>query len=178
MAPAVNLDIRSSTTDASSKLLLGNSDKSYDLFFKSGNTTANPSISFKGGNALRFMKWDGGLIELMRIKNDGSVGIGITDPRAGLHVDDTNGVLFTRTYGEGEIPVEVGGTRMMWYPAKAAFRVGRDDKAKWTNDNIGEYSVAMGRSPQASGDHSTALGYWTDAYGCYSTSFGILYSCT
>ncbi|MCK5839390.1 MAG: hypothetical protein KAG99_06045 [Bacteroidales bacterium] len=173
ITPAVNLDIRSSSTASVSRILLGNSDNSTNLFLNSGHETANPYISFKGGTALRFVRYDGGINELMRIQSDGNVGIGTTDPVTGLHVDDTNGVLFTGTYGEGEIPVEGTGTRMMWYPAKAAFRVGRVFSENWDNNNIGDYSVALGCNTKANGNYSTAMGSGTNATGDYSTAIGL-----
>ncbi len=61
---------------------------------------------------------------------------------------------------------------MMWYPAKAAFRVGRVLNENWDNDSIGHYSVAMGRDTKAKGSFSTAMGFSTEATGNYSTALG------
>ena len=78
--PEVNLDIRSNSTATTSMFLLGNSDNTTNLFFNSGHESGNPYISFKGMNALRFIRYDEGLNELMRIQSDGRVGIGTDTP--------------------------------------------------------------------------------------------------
>ncbi len=74
--------------------------------------------------------------------------------------------------GPGEIPAEGGGARMMWYPAKAAFRVGEVGSNQWDDANIGLRSVAFGSSPIASGRSATAMGFGTDAIGDGSTAMG------
>lgn len=56
------------------------------------------------------------------------------------------------------IPVEGSGTRMLWYPEKAAFRAGYINGTQWDDANIGLYSVAMGQSVRASGDNAVAMG--------------------
>lgn len=64
------------------------------------------------------------------------------------------------------IPAAGAGTRMMWYPAKAAFRAGRitsppgDD---WDPENIGVHSVAFGEDTRASGYSSMAVGLFSEA---------------
>lgn len=122
--------------------------------------------------------------------NAQNVGIGITTPVARLHVADSN-VVFTgpatlpssTTYAP---PIEGPGTRMMWYPQKAAFRVGSVPGTGWNKMYIGNasfasgygtiasgnYSTAMGANTGASGNYSTALGYWTSASGNFSIAMG------
>jgi hypothetical protein len=71
------------------------------------------------------------------------------------------------------IPATGGGTRMMWYPAKAAFRAGRvDGSIRWAARNIGVHSVAFGFDTQASGEASMALGYQAKASGSHSIAAG------
>jgi hypothetical protein len=72
------------------------------------------------------------------------------------------GAKFAGTYdgdpsGTG-VPVEGAGTRMIWYPRKAAFRAGGISGTQWDAANIGSYSVAIGQDVRASGDNATAFG--------------------
>lgn len=72
------------------------------------------------------------------------------------------GALFGGTYdgdADGDnIPAEGAGTRMMWYPNKAAFRAGSISGTQWDAANIGEYSVAIGQDVRASAANATAFG--------------------
>ena len=105
----------------------------------------------------------------------GNVGIGTTTPLARLHVTDS-AVVFTGSAtlpaNPSAPPVSGSGTRMMWYPQKAAFRVGLVDGADWDKDNIGNYSFASGYNTRAIGNFSTSLGASTLASENFSTSTG------
>jgi hypothetical protein len=72
------------------------------------------------------------------------------------------GALFGGTYdGDGSgtgIPAEGAGTRMMWYPRKAAFRAGGINGTQWDAANIGDYSVAIGQDVRASASNAVAFG--------------------
>ncbi|MBO9613335.1 MAG: tail fiber domain-containing protein [Dyadobacter sp.] len=61
------------------------------------------------------------------------------------------------------VPIEGAGTRMIWYPAKAAFRAGEVIGTQWDAANVGDYSVAMGYGTRASATGTTAFGYRTVA---------------
>lgn len=119
-----------------------------------------------------------------------NVGIGTTSPAARLHVADSN-VLFTGpvtipAYPLSNPPVQGPGTRMMWYPQRAAFRTGSVTGGQWNKDSIGEYSFAAGRNNKAmsfasvaigdstiaSGYTATALGAWTVASNTVATAMG------
>ncbi len=89
-----------------------------------------------------------------------------------LTVNGNNGVLFTGTYGSGSIPASGAGTRMMWYPAKAAFRAGVVDGNQWNQDSIGAYSFAIGNGAKAKGDYSISMGHMTTAIELFSTAIG------
>ena len=106
--------------------------------------------------------------------DEGGNGAGrtITADAGAFKVAGTDGVVFTGAYDSGTIPATGYGTRMMWYPKKAAFRAGRVIGTEWDNNNIGEYSMAMGYNTTASGDYSTAMGRSTTASGYYSTAMG------
>jgi len=102
----------------------------------------------------------------------GKVGIDASAPAAELQVGGTDGVLFTGTYGSGTISATGEGTRMMWYPAKAAFRAGYVDGIQWDDANIGNYSIALGYGSIASNLYSTAMGAASTASGHASTAMG------
>jgi hypothetical protein len=72
------------------------------------------------------------------------------------------GILIGGTYdGDGSgtgIPAEGAGTRMMWYPRKAAFRAGGINGTQWDAANIGDYSVAIGQDVRASASNAVAFG--------------------
>ncbi|MFT3791893.1 MAG: tail fiber domain-containing protein [Rudaea sp.] len=82
----------------------------------------------------------------------------------------------------GTIPASGVGARMMWYPAKAAFRAGYVDDlmdavrmangTEWDDPNVGVGSVALGVDTIASGYESTAMGFDTQASGILSTAMG------
>ncbi len=104
-----------------------------------------------------------------------NVGIGITEPTARLHVADSS-VLFSAVGNvpgtPGNPPISGQGRRMMWYPDKAAFRVGYVYNDNWDKDNIGIYSFASGYGSKASGSLSTAMGILATASGTNSTAMG------
>ncbi len=102
----------------------------------------------------------------------GNVGIGTNSPNANLEVSGINGALFTGSFESGSIPAQGNGTRMMWYPKKAAFRVGYAYGVQWDDGNIGNYSVAMGQNTIAFGTNSMATGLYSVAYGDYAVALG------
>ncbi len=103
-------------------------------------------------------------------------GKNITADAGAVRINGTDGLLVTGTFDSGQdIDNEItgAGTRMFFYPRKAAFRAGYVAGNQWNNSNIGDYSVAMGLSTIASGDESTAMGLWTTASGNVSTAMGV-----
>ncbi|MBA2249130.1 MAG: hypothetical protein H0W12_02945 [Chitinophagaceae bacterium] len=114
------------------------------------------------------------LLATTSFAQNGNVGIGIAAPLARLHVADSN-VVFTAIGNipaiPGNPPVSGTGRRMMWYPNKAAFRVGYVGTLNWNKDSIGNYSFASGNNSKASGFVSTAMGS-SNAEGKFSTSMG------
>jgi len=123
-------------------------------------------------NNRNHLKYPPGGSEKVTFTTEGMVGIGETDPGSDLEVTGTDGVLFTGTFGSGTIPASGAGTRMMWYPGKAAFRTGEVTGNHWDNNNIGIHSVAWGYNTKASGGCSIAMGNDTKASGNFSTAMG------
>ena len=80
------------------------------------------------------------------------------------------------TLGAGTIPTTGTGARMMWHPAKAAFRAGWVNTNVWDDANIGQYSIALGENNKANGSHAVAMGGGTGAAGDYSFAMGYLTS--
>src|SRR4051812_45154479 len=76
-----------------------------------------------------------------------NVGIGITIPKARLHVSEGS-VLFSAPNAvpdnQGNPPVSGAGRRLMWYADKAAFRSGYVSGPQWDKDSIGNFSTGMG----------------------------------
>ncbi|WP_263792508.1 tail fiber domain-containing protein [Salinibacter sp.] len=109
---------------------------------------------------------------------------GGADTRLELNYD--GGLLVPGTFGPAapadSIPATGAGARLMWYPAKAAFRAGRvfdidpnlspDYRVFWDPPNVGEYSAAFGVNTKASGFASMAAGSRTQATGDYSFALG------
>jgi hypothetical protein len=63
---------------------------------------------------------------------------------------------------------------MMWFADRAAFRAGFVVGSEWDQNNIGDYSFAVGSNTTASGDFSTAVGAVSTASGYNSTAMGSL----
>jgi hypothetical protein len=110
-----------------------------------------------------------------------NVGIGTNTPSALLHTHglQTGGgnVLFegsVKMQNPGPAPISGGGTRMMWYPDKAAFRAGSIVGSQWDAANIGYYSVALGLGTVALGNGSFAVGQGTVSEGDGAVAMGIL----
>ena len=81
-------------------------------------------------------------------------------------------LLASGRYGTGTIPTTGPGTRMMWYPARAAFRAGEAFSTEWDENKIGYGSWAGGSYAEASGFYSFGLGYGVKATGYFSMAFG------
>ncbi|HQH29931.1 MAG TPA: tail fiber domain-containing protein, partial [Spirochaetota bacterium] len=106
------------------------------------------------------------------------VGINTATPEFRLTLDKgaatpDGGILAMGTRSSGAtLSASGAGTRMIWYPRKAAFRAGYVNGTQWDDANIGDYSVAMGYSTTASGHSSTAMGGYNTASGECSTAMG------
>jgi hypothetical protein len=128
----------------------------------SGNTLTIAASVSGGGNTLDQAYDQGG----------GGAGRVIIADSGAFEIGGTDGVVFTGTYGSGSIPAEGSGVRMMWYPAKAAFRAGSVG-SEWNDTHIGDWSAAMGYCTTAQGWGSFAMGIYPAASGDGSTAMGI-----
>ena len=81
----------------------------------------------------------------------------------------------TGTFGTGDIPVSGAGSRLMWYPGRAAIRAGQVNSfgaTYWDLANVGMSSAAFGENTRASGNQSFAAGLATTASGHESVALG------
>ncbi|MDX9930661.1 MAG: tail fiber domain-containing protein [Bacteroidales bacterium] len=137
--------------------------------------------------------WNGAADQAGAIGRAGNVGIGISVPDALLHTYGTStgggNILFMGNFKAttpGDPPASGAGTRMMWYPDRAAFRAGFVSGSHWDKDSIGNFSFAYGVNAIARGNNSlsagngtnarggmsVAMGNYTKAFGHYSTALG------
>jgi len=101
--------------------------------------------------------------------NTGNVGIGTRSPKALLNMKG-GALLLDSTIGG--TPVSGVGTRLMWIPAKAAFRAGRVNTTQWDDANIGIYSVSFGLNNIGNGDFSLSAGQLNNAPGFGALAVG------
>lgn len=100
-----------------------------------------------------------------------------TDGAVLFQVQEMGGLWAPGTFGQGALPAEGAGTRLLWHPAKAAFRAGRvgfgmSEGAEWNGATLGAYSAAFGANTQASGRGTVAFGQGTAATGAQSVAGG------
>lgn len=98
------------------------------------------------------------------VTNSGSAAI--------MNLNGDAGFYLGGTFGTGTIPTSGAGVRLMWYPKKAAFRVGRVLADTWDDGYIGNFSIGLGYCINPSGESSTAIGRVALATGNYSTALG------
>ncbi|MCA9398172.1 MAG: hypothetical protein KC618_00370, partial [Candidatus Omnitrophica bacterium] len=89
--------------------------------------------------------------------------IGTSTTELKLKLDNDGGIMAKDTLSIGNagyttLPDLGAGTRLLWYPKKAAFRAGRVDGSQWNDSNIGNYSMAFGYNTTASGVAATVGG--------------------
>ncbi|MBT5954841.1 hypothetical protein HOG98_09005 [bacterium] len=151
------LEIASPTGSASMSFDIGGTD-----LFTLGIEESNPEafVISKGGDLS---------IPVFTFKGE-KIGVGLSNPEANLHVSGNTGVVIQGSINsEIALPSSGKGTRMMFFPAKAAFRAGTVEGTEWDNINIGTYSIAMGYGGISSGEGSAILGgYKNTAEGDYS----------
>lgn len=125
-------------------------------------TVTNTRLSLVTGN-------DGSALRIVNTSSGGSVQQGIfaqfrsylgssTTLTDRFRFDQTGGFVANGELGFSIIPETGPGVRMMWYPSKAAFRVGGVDGYQWSDSNTGFYSMASGYNTVAHGNYSVALG--------------------
>ncbi|HEX8393087.1 MAG TPA: tail fiber domain-containing protein [Longimicrobium sp.] len=89
-----------------------------------------------------------------------------------LAADSAGGLVLRGAVGNGTLPAAGAGTRMMWYPGKAAFRAGQVTGTAWDDANVGVGSAAVGVDAQAAGTGAVALGAGATAPGAHAFAAG------
>lgn len=146
----------------------GNSYTYWNLNGNSGTTISN----FIGTTDAKDFILKTNNTERLRVLSSGKVGIGTSAPVASFQVSGVDGVLLSGAFGSGTTLNLGQGTRMHWYPKKAAFRVGYASGTQWDDVNIGNYSFSSGNSNTASGSFSAAMGQVCTASGANSLAVG------
>lgn len=118
------------------------------------------------------------------------IGIGTTNPSAGLEIISYHGIRANGLLNNGNIQNMGAGVHMLWYPRKAAFRAGATDdgtmngapgfypdgNTRWNDSNIGQYSFSGGYANKASGVSSASLGEGNITSAKGSIGLGLLNS--
>lgn len=147
----------------------------YSYWNLTGNIGTNPATNYLGTSDNNDFVIKTNSIERMRVLANGKIGVGVSNPTASLQLNGNDGLLALGNFGTGSASVLGAGTRMHWYPKKAAFRAGYVTGAQWDDVNIGNYSIASGNSNTASGAYSTSMGQLSSALGANSVAMG--YGC-
>ncbi len=163
---------------ADKNLYFQKSDGSEVIISGGGNVTGSGTsgqISFWSGTNSQ-----SGSNDLYWDNTNSKLGLGTTSPEFKLTLDNDGGIYASGTYGSGTQLSSSPDVAMLWYPRRAAFRVGIGD-GEWDDADIGSFSFATGYGTKASGNngsfawgyHSTASGNISMAGGTYSTADGI-----
>jgi len=176
-SPQAGLEILHNESVTSPTLLLHNINNTdvTNLHFRNGSVPSFWGFTaynngFTNPQFTRFTLRHDNTFNILNIQANGNVGIG-TDffNNAGFHVAEDKDVLFgADTLGEG--------TKLMFRPAKGAFRVGSLEPLNstyWDVDSLGINSFATGLNTRARGNGAIATGSRTQASGSFSFAGGL-----
>jgi len=140
-------------------------------------TTLNLGIENGTGTSINLATLQDGNTQntLDQAYDEGGSGVGrtITADNGAVVINGTDGFQNTGIFGSGATLALTGaGTRMFFYPRKAAFRAGYVNDTQWNNANVGNYSTAFGINNTASGARSVAFGNNNTLSGDGATAFG------
>ncbi|MFN3969361.1 tail fiber domain-containing protein [Flavobacterium sp.] len=113
---------------------------------------------------------DGGTLDQAYDFGGAGNGRTITADTGAVTIDGTDGLVVSGTSGSGALVPSGAGTRMVWNPRKAAFRVGTVSGTLWDDASIGNGSVAFGNSIASGGNAFAGAG--GNAGGSFSFAFG------
>lgn len=85
----------------------------------------------------------------------------------------SDGSLLARgKYLTGPLPATGAGMRLMWYPARGAFRAGNATGGEWDSLNVDDYTFAFGNQVTASAYGSFAMGDQVTVSSVVGVGFG------
>jgi hypothetical protein len=175
LIPQLTAAQRAAITSPATGLLVYQTDGTTGFYYNTGTAAAPAWINLSTYTLQQNLNTNG-----KYLSGDGS--------NTGLQLGSNSLLLAKGIAGNGADLTESGaGTKLIWYPKKAAFRAGYVENNQWDNNNIGTGSAAFGLLTKASGyaatatgnyatatgDYSTAMGYYTRASGGASTAMGI-----
>ncbi len=157
-----------------------------------GEATQNPSVTFTAGYGttgqqrytLGINAQDDGVFRVeegtslgsaspLFVAFDDRFGIGLSEPKANLHVSGNTGLILTGLFEAinpgvsaitSTVSVTGAGTRMVYHPSKGIFRVGSLSGtsvyagSQWDDESLGILTTAFGRDHLVSGNFSHAIG--------------------
>lgn len=101
------------------------------------------------------------------LKNNGSLFLGSTSITANLSQLSIDGFMSVGQVDSTFTPVAGAGTKLLWYPGLASFRVGAVSGNQWDTANIGKHSIAVGYNTKA------GIASFTSGYECETVDYGI-----
>jgi hypothetical protein len=93
----------------------------------------------------------------------GPAGIVSVNRTGAFDLENSHGFVAGGTFDRGSLGATGAGTRLVWYPAKGAFRAGHVNGGHWDEGAIGAFSTSFGHDTTAAGSHSTSIGWNTTA---------------
>ncbi len=110
-------------------------------------------------DALRLNIHDGSTLttDVITVSTNGDVGIGTASPSARLHIANDGMLIAEGNISSGRVLSYTGGNALIWYPRKAAFRVGSVSGAQWDDPSVGIYSVVLGGTDNEASSNNSGI---------------------
>ena len=143
----------------------------YGSMWKQNDGTVSPAddievVDFSNISTIGIGDGDGGGVNGAFVSYTTVSGVTYANVTTAMVAEDITAydIMLQGVFGSGtSIDISGAGTRMFFYPKKAAFRSGAVTSTHWDNSLIGNYSFATGRDSTAKGVYSHTEGYLTFA---------------
>jgi hypothetical protein len=98
----------------------------------------------------------------------------ITADAGAVEIKGTDGLIVSGVYGTGaQIGTPGAGARMIFNPRKSAFRAGYVNGVQWDQNQVGLYSIGLGKNAIASEEGTISIGTATQATKKFSLAIGL-----